>query len=65
MEWQPIETAPRFKEKAYKNAFLGWDGYDIEKTWEGWEENGKPVYVYADWSMWNPTHWMPLPAAPT
>ena len=61
MKWQPIETAPRGSE----NEFLGWDGDYIDKTWEGWDDAGKPVYVHADWIPWEPTHWMPLPAPPT
>lgn len=58
--WKSIETAPRGSD----NAFLGWDGQSIEKTWEGWDKDGTPVYVYADWCSWEPTHWMPLPEAP-
>lgn len=60
MTWQPIETAPR----GSSNEFLGWDGDIVDKTWEGWEEFGKPVYVRADWLSWEPTHWMPLPEPP-
>lgn len=59
-EWQPIETAPRGSD----NEFLGWDGQLIDKTWEGWDEDGKPVYVRADWCSWEPTHWMQLPPPP-
>ncbi len=30
----------------------------------GWDVDGKPVYVRADWVSWEPTHWMPLPPPP-
>ena len=60
MNWQPIETAPRGAE----NKFLGWNGYSINVSFEGWDELGKPVYVRDDYVSWNPTHWMPLPHPP-
>lgn len=60
MEWKPISTAPKERDAQ----FLGWDGDSIEKTWEGWKDNGKPVYVFADYRRWEPTHWMPLPKPP-
>jgi hypothetical protein len=59
--WQPIATAPRGQE----SEFLGWDGFQQDKTWEGWEEDGKPVYMRADWVRWEPTHWTPLPDPPS
>jgi hypothetical protein len=61
MEWQPIETAPR----GSQNEFLGWDGFYMDKCWEGWDVDGKPQYVHADWVSFDPTHWMPLPPPPT
>lgn len=59
MNWQPIETAPKDDTE-----FLGWNGASIEKTWRGWHDGEKPVYVYADYWSWLPTHWMPLPSPP-
>ena len=59
MKWEPIETAPN-----YDTMILGWDGEYIDKTWIGWESNGKPVYVHQDWVSWKPTHWMKLPEPP-
>ncbi len=59
MEWQPIETAPRY------------DGTRILITGGVWEQ---PEIVLADGEWWRmrikqgstgqPTHWMPLPPAP-
>lgn len=60
-KWQPIETAPKDDDGT---EFLGFDGNVVDKTWVGWEEDGKPVYVHADYTRWKPTHWMPLPATP-
>lgn len=60
-EWQPIETAPRGG-----GEFLGWDASLelMDKTWEGWEDDGVPAYLRSDWVQWYPTHWMPLPTPP-
>jgi hypothetical protein len=46
------------------NEFLGWQDGLMDKTWVGWEDYGKPVYVRADYLEWHPTHWMPLPPPP-
>lgn len=59
--WQGIETAPKDGTEvlvmlAPKVIRLGWYFKRSSRT-EGWcDENGKAI---------NPTHWMPLPAAPT
>lgn len=58
--WMPIESAPRGTE----NEFLGFSDGLIDKTWEGWNEGDKPVYVRADWVSWEPTLWQPLPPSP-
>ena len=63
MTWQPIETAPKEEGKE----FLVFDGFGIWKAWRergkisGYETDGDPLPMDAS----PPTHWMPLPAAPT
>lgn len=62
MKWQPIETAP--KDGTPIICFHPSDGFSDEMSidvlwWDmgAWLYNAEPV---AD----QPTHWMPLPAAP-
>lgn len=59
MSWQPIETAPQDETQ-----FLGWNGSRMDRTWVGWHDGTGPVYVYADYVSWKPTHWMSLPEPP-
>lgn len=59
MSWQPIETAPQDETQ-----FLGWNGSWMDRTWVGWHDGTGPVYVYADYVSWKPTHWMSLPEPP-
>lgn len=59
--WRPIETAP----KEENLDFLAFSDGILDVTWVGWYDNSKPVYVHNDWVSWEPTHWMPLPAAPS
>jgi hypothetical protein len=56
----PIESAPR----GDGDEFIGWDGEIWDKTWKGWIENGRVIYVRADYRVWNPTHWKPRPEPP-
>lgn len=59
--WLPISTAPQ----EIEHEFLGWDGKTIDKCWCARLEDGAPVYVRADWVVWEPRAWMPLPAPPS
>lgn len=59
--WLPISTAPDQEDIE----ILGWDGNVMDKTWIGWHEDGKPVYLHSDSIAWSPTHWMRLPSSPT
>lgn len=59
--WQPIETAPKGGD--WFIAFQGGEMYPCE--WAGDEEaNRFGWYSHFDRSIEEPTHWMPLPAAP-
>jgi hypothetical protein len=56
--WQPIKTAPR-----NGHTFLGFVDTDCRvmmwhPDWEDWSDLDGSIVGY-------PTHWMPLPAAPT
>lgn len=62
-QWQPIESAP----KDSVTAFLGWDGDDMFVTYwcewprfRGWYKGEDQYETF----LWEPTHWMPLPARP-
>ena len=65
--WQPIETAPR------DGAFvLVWNGYWISaaKYWEPYDGTYRRGWVSETTELLEliepqPTHWMPLPAAPS
>ena len=63
MEWQPIETAP----KDESEVLLWDDGVELGR----WYENPHPWNSGNWWiqggqvTATNPTHWMPLPTAPT
>ncbi len=62
MEWQPIETAPKDRR------ILLWNGDFIASgAYEGGVIDGFIMHrdVDDDWSIDEPTHWMPLPAPPT
>lgn len=68
-QWQPIETAPKDGTRIH-----AWNG-DYQTTIY-WYRAPKPPYQpgwaqvqglrdeFYDDGMWNPTHWMPLPAPP-
>lgn len=79
MQWQPIETAPKdgtkiigwnaeFGARQTKMNFygLGSIGYAEWERGEGTKESGWDwTEPKNNWGFsWNPTHWMPLPAAP-
>jgi hypothetical protein len=59
-QWRPIETAPKDG-----TVLLGYDnGFGREIVWwsvpmNEWYSDGEPL------EFWTPTHWMPLPDAPT
>jgi hypothetical protein len=58
--WRPIETAPKDGREVL--IFVG--GYYIGGVVVAeWREGSG----WSDWDadLWNPTHWMPLPAPPT
>jgi hypothetical protein len=61
-EWQNISTAPKDGTKV-----LGWSEGDF--TVVEWSSGGywtlSECGAYASDGEWWPTHWMPLPAAPT
>lgn len=58
MDWQLIETAPK------DQMVLGWnDGMMRLVLWEGGEWVQVGATIEAGWFI--PTHWMPLPPAPT
>lgn len=64
MEWQPIETAPRDGRGFLVNCPHVADGVSMMTY-----EKGRLVSLF-DGKPWRvglsaPTHWMPLPAAPT
>lgn len=73
MEWRPIETAPK-----EETVFIGIENGLVysthwQKYYEKWpHEEGGPTYT-GGWSAetfdahipFRPTHWMPLPPAPT
>ena len=77
--WKPIETAPkdgtRFIGRSSYVVTTGMLGplgklrYLKRKTWFG-KTSHVPLYGWChgrdveDIDLWNPTHWMPLPAAP-
>jgi hypothetical protein len=70
--WQPIETAP--KDGTFILIYLGdpWNKVEMARwydTWNNWQTDILPDYpereeVYGIGSC-VPTHWMPLPEAPT
>jgi hypothetical protein len=66
MEWQPIETAPRDKR------ILVWSGQEIYAA--HWVRNmitNDEAWIVAQWgdecdqALVKPTHWLPLPEAPS
>lgn len=61
MEWQPIETAPKYKDIL----LIGSGGTQVVGYWDdddGWvcDYRGKGNFNYVD-----ATHWMPLPNPPS
>ena len=62
MTWQKIETAP--KDLAL-TLILGWNKEKgVRET--RWTYNGfETGWILSGWSVWYPTHWMPLPDPPT
>jgi hypothetical protein len=75
MEWQPIETAPRDGTSVLlSGGQLACSG-DIEENEIAVVAKICNAYGSEAWSvvrisgqevwLWNPTHWMPLPAPPT
>ena len=56
--WQPIKTAPRDGTK-----ILGFEGDDCVLLM--WVSEWNDWYNFDGASIGEPTHWMPLPAAPT
>ena len=65
--WQPIETAPT---DGTRILAVHENGSDIQITWFG-KTSHVPLYGWCegedaeDIDLWRPTHWQPLPAAPT
>lgn len=80
MDWQPIETAPRWTPKPGQNIalgrpemLLGWRGSDTIALgyWEpardengGWDQTGGGRWWSKNGPYADPTHWMPLPDPP-
>lgn len=67
MDWKPIETAPIppfDKEKWYTSgpSYLLWTRYPVIGNY-GYTERGKGRWQAYGRNI-EPTHWMPLPAAP-
>lgn len=67
MDWQPIETAPiqAFNQEKWfvsGESLLLWTNYAVIGNY-GYTERGKGRWQ-AYGRIINPTHWMPLPAAP-
>ena len=63
-EWRPIDTAPK------DGTFVLLSGRDLP-VWQGSWVGTSGRYAINGWTRfnsldinWNPTHWMPLPAAP-
>ena len=77
-EWQPIETAPRDGSKilifcneeiyaAYWDSEFKseWDDEKDDSFYVGaWTDNAILSFAYEETNSYEPTHWMPLPAAP-
>jgi hypothetical protein len=72
-EWQPIETAPKdkivllFRPTAFEWGSVAPGKYNVDffakrpkPFWEIWLKIGGTV----ESRLWEPTHWMPLPAPP-
>ena len=63
MEWRPIETAP-------KDGTLVLVGHETA-VFDGWWDENSGGWVdgstdmYEDLIVYQPTHWMPLPASPS
>jgi hypothetical protein len=57
MDWQPIETAPKFTELLLWDPVVG-----VVSTGE-WYENEGWLMTF-DEIPFEPTHWMPMPAPP-
>lgn len=69
-EWQPIETAPAYpfvKERWYVDGprYLLSTGSSVFIGQYGYTERGKGRWQDHYGRVCQPTHWMPLPAAPT
>jgi len=60
--WRPIDTAP--KDGSTVLAYSPVDG-PFTSRWEGRIWQGQPWRPYKEALKANPTHWMPLPSAPT
>ena len=63
--WQPIETAPKDGTDILIGGDHGYSGGVLQAEW-GITRLGHPAgWVDMEGDTYNPTHWMPLPAAPT
>lgn len=59
-EWQPIDTAPKDG-----TSILGYDDHDMNIVY--WSFSGWNLVCagsYAEYTDWDPTHWMALPDPP-
>ena len=70
--WRPIETAPKDGSKVMLYLGAPWSCTDIARwfsPWENWERGDElpdtKVDEYCGIGSAVPTHWMPLPAAPS
>lgn len=59
-EWQPIETAPKDTHILVGPTKRMGICVAIFTDLDGWETETPSQY----WSIYTPTHWMPLPAPP-
>jgi hypothetical protein len=69
MDWQPIETAPKDGTQVlfYAPAPSIFIAPSVANSWPlPKSQQAQMIAAGADWpnAKWNPTHWMPLPAAP-
>lgn len=72
--WQPIETAPKdgshillYSPQDVHSAFVGFwkDGHKFGRYWMAAGPEGEACDCAGGWQYTRqPTHWMPLPAAP-
>lgn len=62
-EWQPIETAPKDRPIIVSNGEAVGEAQYHESA-EGWWWAGYHPTDASDGCVWQPAHWMPLPAPP-